>query len=81
MDRVTYPSPEVQSVLGARYEHVKLDVAADGTEATAPFKPEVIPVAVILDADGLELSRHTGFATPEVYASWLESVPEPSTQE
>jgi thioredoxin-like negative regulator of GroEL len=73
MERVTYPSQEVQDELARRFERVLLDVVEDADAAKA-FAPQAIPVAIILDADGVELARHAGFAAPADHATWLKSV-------
>jgi hypothetical protein len=73
MERVTYPSDEVQGVLKARYERVHLDLREDA-ETAALFKPEAIPVAIVLDGNGVELARRAGFVEPTEYAAWLEGV-------
>ncbi len=70
---MTYPSREVQDELARRFKRVLLDVVEDA-EAAKVFAPQAIPVAIILDADGVELARHTGFAPPAEYANWLKSV-------
>jgi hypothetical protein len=73
MERVTYPSDEVQAVLAARYERVHLDLREDA-ETAALFKPEAIPVAIVLDGNGVELARRAGFVAPAEYAAWLNDI-------
>jgi thioredoxin-related protein len=73
MERVTYPSKAVQDELANRFERIVLDIEKDAS-ATAPFKPEAIPVAVVLDANGNELARKVGFVPPDDYAAWLKLV-------
>jgi thioredoxin-like negative regulator of GroEL len=72
MERVTYPSKKVQIELTRRYERVVLDLEEDAETATR-FRPEAIPVAVILDASGAEIARRVGFVPPEEYSNWLAS--------
>lgn len=73
MERVTYPSQVVQDELANRFERVVVDLENDA-DAAGLFKPEAIPVAVVLDASGKELARKVGFVPPDDYAAWLNSV-------
>ncbi|MCZ7606295.1 MAG: hypothetical protein M5U25_09520 [Planctomycetota bacterium] len=72
MERVTYPSTVVTSVLNEGYIRQLLDVE-DDSELTKLFQPDAIPVAIVLNAEGLELGRKVGFVEPDEYAKWLES--------
>ncbi|MBX3461234.1 MAG: hypothetical protein KF696_14915 [Planctomycetes bacterium] len=35
------------------------------------FKPEAIPVSIVLDASGREVDRKVGFIAPDEFAAWL----------
>jgi len=74
MERVTYPSETVKNALSRRFEHAVLDVEADAATAKL-FAAEAIPVAIVLDAQGMELARLVGFSPPEEFAKWLDSMP------
>jgi len=59
--------------MAGQFERVVLDLDGDA-DAAALFKPEAIPVAVILDAAGNELARKVGFVPADDYAVWLNSI-------
>lgn len=70
MERVTYPSDTVRSILDKSYVRLVLDLEAD-REAAGLFAPDAIPVAVVMNLEGKELGRKIGFVQPDPYAEWL----------
>ncbi|MCB9932745.1 MAG: hypothetical protein H6841_04905 [Planctomycetes bacterium] len=73
MERVTYPDTEVQQLLERSYLRKVLDLELDA-EAVSAFGVLGIPVAIIADADGLELDRIEGFVEPQDYARRLDGL-------
>ncbi len=71
MERVTYPSEEVQKALKGRYQRIVLDVQEDA-EFTAGLNVNALPTAIVFNTDGTEQRRHTGHAEPIDHAEWLK---------
>lgn len=73
MERVTYPSPEVQKALNERYLRHTVDLGADA-ETARLFGVAVVPMALVLDGSGKVLDSREGSSAPAEFAGWLRSI-------
>lgn len=64
MGAVTYPDPRVKSLMQRAFVPVRLDVDADAAARRA-FGSARTPTLLVLDADGREWRRHSGFLDPD----------------
>jgi len=78
MDRQTFRDPLVLRSLGQVVAaRVDSEEEADrgghrGVELADRYRVEVYPTLVLMDAEGREIARHTGFLSAEQFVAWLE---------
>ncbi|MCC6463738.1 MAG: hypothetical protein IT463_00195 [Planctomycetes bacterium] len=72
MERVTYPSVEVQAALKARYLRRTVDIGTDPDTARL-FGVAVVPMALVLDGNGKVLDSREGSSAPAEFAAWLRA--------
>lgn len=64
MGAVTYPDSRVKSLIERAFVPVRLDVEADAA-ARREFGSARTPTLLVVDADGREVRRHSGFLDPD----------------
>ena len=75
MAKVTWPDPQVGSLLTAHYRGIQFDLASphdDFVEATQTAKVVWAPTFIVDDTRGRELRRWTGWLPPEEFIAELQ---------
>jgi thioredoxin:protein disulfide reductase len=78
MDRQTFRDPQVLRSLGrvvtARVDSEETTDRSGhrGVDLAERYRVEGYPTLVLMDAEGREISRHTGFLSAEQFVAWLE---------
>lgn len=80
MDKRTFRDPKVVERLGD-FIPVRVDSEEEkprgglvGARLAERYEVDVYPTLVLIDGSGREVARHTGFAGPSAFLTWLDSV-------
>lgn len=76
LDHNTWPDPKVQKVL-QDYELLKFDFTKQNEETKALMKKyniQGLPTVLVLQSDGKELGRFTGFKSASEFITWIENL-------
>lgn len=73
MKTVTYPDPGVEAVIQAHYIPVRID-DVEHPQIASRYADYGRPASVVLDANGREVIRRSGYLEPQLMAWMLEAV-------
>jgi len=73
LDSQTFSDEGVKKLLGEKFVTARIDVDKDKTTSGA-YRVAAMPTLMVTDAEGSELTRHTGFIPPKPMKEFLSSV-------
>lgn len=68
MERTTFAHPKVAETMAERYTYAKVS----GKDAAKRYNVTALPTYIILDSEGREVRRGSGYRSPEEFLAWLD---------